>query len=178
MAVGTNAFIPGIMPSSVPTNEPRSTGAQDRFMSSRDGISEPTGAALVGPFDWSSELRISLTPNRPIATGTMLMPASSEVTPKVNRGAPTTGSIPTNEIISPKVADIRPRISDRPASAATSERPIISSAKNSGGPKPRANFVSGRASITRQSVAMVPPVNEPSAATARAGPARPFLAMA
>ena len=69
------------------------------------------------------------------------------------------------------------RASDLPASPVTSDRPTAIRAKNSGGPNFRANRVSGRATNTRPIVATVPPMKDPMAAMAKAGPARPCLAI-
>ena len=122
--------------------------------------------------------RISPTPNRPIATITTLTPDISSSRPKVKRGAPATGSIPTMAIRSPITAETSASRIERPARLLTSERPTSISAKNSGGPNLSASLVSGTASSTSPSVATMPPTNEPSAATVSAGPARPWRAIA
>ena len=116
-------------------------------------------------------------PNNPMATGTTLKPSSNSVTPNVKRGAPTTGSMPTMAISSPKTAAISARSSDFPASPVTRERPNTISAKNSGGPNRNARAVRGNATRTSPMIATVPAKKDPIAATANAGPARPCLAI-
>ena len=56
--------------------------------------------------------KISPMPKTPMTTGTMPKPSSSSVMPKVKRGAPITGSMPTMAIIRPKMADISARTSE------------------------------------------------------------------
>ena len=108
---------------------------------------------------------------------TTSMPDISSSRPKVKRGAPATGSMPTMAISSPTTAEISARRTERPARPVTSDRPTSISAKNSGGPNLSASRVSGTASSTSPSVATMPPTNEPSAAIVSAGPARPWRAI-
>ena len=54
--------------------------------------------------------------------------------PKVKRGAPRTGSMPTMAISSPSTAMVSPASSERPARPVMRQRPTSISAKNSGGP--------------------------------------------
>ncbi len=56
--------------------------------------------------------------------------------------------------------------------------PQRSRLKYSGGPKARANFASGGARNMSPTTLSVPAIYDPIAAIARAGPARPFWAMA
>ena len=116
-------------------------------------------------------------PKTPISTGTMPKPSNNSACPKVKRGAPMTGSIPTIAINSPTIADIRALTKDLPASPVTSESPTTIRQKNSGGPNLSAKRASGRATTTKPMVATVPPTKEPIAATASAEPARPLLAI-
>ena len=115
------------------------------------------------------------SPNRPTTIATKLTPSSSRDSPKVNRGAPATGSIPTMAISSPRTPEISARTMDRPARATSSDSPTSTSAKNSGGPIFRPSEPSGRAASTSRIVATVPPTKEPRAAMVKAGPARPCL---
>ena len=117
-------------------------------------------------------------PNRPITTGTMPKPSISSTWPKVKRGAPITGSMPTWASSRPRIAAKSARTSERPARPVTSDNPTSIRAKNSGGPKRSAKRVSGSATRTRPNTATVPPTNEPMAAMASAAPARPCLAIA
>ena len=63
------------------------------------------------------------------------------------------------------------------ASATEATRPRTISEKYSAGPNSSATVASGGAKSARIIVATVPAKNEPSAAVARAWPARPFLAI-
>ena len=63
------------------------------------------------------------------------------------------------------------------ASVTVAMRPSTTSAKNSGEPKVRATSARGGANSTMTTVATVPAMNEPMAAVASAGPARPFRAI-
>ena len=110
--------------------------------------------------------------------GTKPMPSMSSIWPKVKRGSPRTGSIPTMARIRPKTPIINALIMDLPASPISKERPSMIRAKNSTGPNSRAHLVSGPAANTRAIVAIVPPTKDPIAAMERATPARPCLAIA
>ena len=149
----------------------------ERLTSSAEGISEPSRACAGRTVVRSRLSRISLTPNRPMATGTSATPSISSRVPNVKRGAPITGSIPTIAIRSPATPESSARTREPLASPVTSDRPSTISAKYSGGPNRRAIEVSGSASRTRPMVATVPAKNEPIAAIASAGPARPCLAI-
>ena len=108
---------------------------------------------------------------------TTLMPDISSRRPKVKRGAPATGSMPTMAIKRPTTAEISASRTERPARPVTRDRPTSISAKNSGGPNFSARRVSGTASSTSPRVATMPPKNDPIAAIASAGPARPWRAI-
>ena len=97
--------------------------------------------------------------------------------PKVNRGAPRTGSMPTMAISRPSTAMARPASSERPARLVTRPSPTSMRAKNSGGPKLSATRASGGATTTRAMVAVMPPTNDPMAAMPSAVPPRPCLAI-
>jgi hypothetical protein len=120
---------------------------------------------------------MSATPNSPMTTATRSSPLSRSAWPKVKRGIPAVGSIPTTPSISPNTAMMRAMTTDRPASAMTNESPNAMRANCSTGPNLRAISTIGGAATTRPTVAMVPPMNEPMAAMLRATPARPCFAI-
>ena len=97
--------------------------------------------------------------------------------PKVNRGAPRTGSMPTMAISNPSTAMARPAANERPARLVTRPSPTSIRAKNSGGPKLNATRASGGATTTSATVATMPPTNDPIAAMPSAVPPRPCLAI-
>ena len=88
-----------------------------------------------------------------------------------------TGSMPTCARSNPSTAEIRASTSDWLASPITRQRPTIISEKNSGGPNLSAMLERGMARTTSPAVAMMPPMKEPMAAMASAGPARPWRAI-
>ena len=98
--------------------------------------------------------------------------------PKVKRGAPATGSMPTMEISRPRAPEMRALTMDLPARATSREMPTTIRAKNSGGPTSRPSSPRGLAAATRPMVAMVPPTKDPTAAMVSAAPALPSLVIA
>ena len=97
--------------------------------------------------------------------------------PRVKRGAPRTGSMPTIAISSPSTAMTRPATRDCPARPVIRHRPTSISAKNSGGPKLNASRASGGATTISAMVAAMPPMKEPMAAMPSAVPPRPCFAI-
>ena len=97
--------------------------------------------------------------------------------PKVKRGAPRTGSIPTMAMSKPSTAMTKPAMSDCPARPVIRHSPTSISAKNSGGPKLKASRASGGATMISARVAAIPPMKEPMAAMPSAVPPRPCFAI-
>ena len=79
--------------------------------------------------------------------------------------------------ISPTTAIISALMSEVPVTLLNTTKPNTISAANSGGPKASAACASGGAISTRPKIEIVPPMKEPMAAMASAGPARPFCAI-
>ncbi len=96
---------------------------------------------------------------------------------KAMREAPVSRSEPTIDSSRPNTI-IASALSTEPlASTTANTRPSVISEKYSAGPNCSANFVSGAPSSAISTVATQPAKNEPIAAMASAGPARPCLAI-
>ena len=171
------APIPGMSPRKNPMMVPRPMAPVETFHSSRLGRRSVILALMTSSTGASMLSRISPTPKRPMTTGMKPMPSYSGGMPKVKRGAPRTGSIPTIANISPNMVMIRAANIDLPERPVTRERPTTSKANTSGGPKRSAKVARGKDTTIRAKVAKVPPMKEPIAAIPRAGPALPCLAI-
>ena len=79
--------------------------------------------------------------------------------------------------IRPTTAIIRALINEVPVTLLKTMNPNTIREKNSGGPKARAASARGGARNVSPKIAMVPPMNEPVAEMASAGPARPCWAI-
>ena len=97
--------------------------------------------------------------------------------PSVKRACPVWLSRPMRPIVSPKNRLASPRAFDAPSTADTVVNASTITAKYSAGPNLSAISTMIGATAVRRMVAMVPATNEPMAAVASAGPARPRLAM-
>ena len=95
----------------------------------------------------------------------------------MKRSLPVTGSIPIVPRIRPTTAIISALISELPVTLLSTTKANTISEANSGGPKASAACASGGAIRTRPKIAIVPAMNEPMAAMASAGPARPCCAI-
>ena len=125
-----------------------------------------------------SRLRmISAKPNMPIATTTKPMPSASSGMSNAMRDWPVSMSEPTVESSRPnRIMAIALRIEPL-ASTTAKTRPSTISEKYSAGPNFSASAVSGAPSAATSTVAKQPAMNEPMAAIASAGPARPCSAI-
>ena len=120
---------------------------------------------------------ISPIANTPTATTMKPMPSESSVTPKLNRWTPVLTSLPTMPSRRP-ITTMASDLSMSPwASTAAATSAISISEKYSGEPNLSAISASGGPNSAISSVPTVPAKNEPSAAIANAGPARPCLAI-
>ena len=112
-----------------------------------------------------------------MATITKPMPSESSGTPNVKRSTPELTSVPTRPKSSPHTTMAIALTSEPCASTVAAIRPNTMSEKYSAGPNFSATSASGGAATAMISVATQPAKNEPSAATASAGPARPWRAI-
>ena len=121
---------------------------------------------------------ISAKPNTPMATVTKPMPSASSGILNAMREAPVSRSEPTIDSRSPNRIIVIALGMDPLASTTAKTRPSTISEKYSAGPNFSARPVSGTPSAATSTVATLPAKNEPIAAIASAGPARPCFAMA
>ena len=120
---------------------------------------------------------ISAKPKTPIATTTKPMPSDNSGTSKAMRDWPVSMSDPTIDIRRP-VSTMAMALSTEPLASTTAKiRPSTMSEKYSAGPKRSARLVSGAPSAATSTVDTQPAKNEPMAAMASAGPARPCRAI-
>ena len=120
---------------------------------------------------------ISPIANTPTATTMKPMPSESSVMPKLKRCTPVLTSVPTMPSSRP-IATMASDFTMSPcASTAAATRPISISEKYSGEPNLSAISASGGPNSAISSVPTVPAKNEPIAAIASAGPARPCRAI-
>ena len=120
---------------------------------------------------------ISAVPNTPIATTTKPMPSESSGTSKVKRSTPELTSVPISPRSRPSTTMAIALVSEPCASTVAATRPRTISEKYSAGPNLSATSASGGAATAMTSVATQPAKNEPTAAVASAGPARPWRAI-
>ena len=120
---------------------------------------------------------ISAKPNTPIARVAKPRPSDSSGMLKVMRAAPVSRSEPTIESSRPSTIIAIAFSTDPLASTTAKIRPSTISEKYSAGPNASATLVSGAPSGAISTVATQPAKNEPIAAIASAGPARPCLAI-
>jgi hypothetical protein len=123
-------------------------------------------------------IAISAIPNSPIATGTKPMPSASSWMPSVIRICPVLRSVPTLPSSSPTRTIVTALSTEPRASTTEPTSPRVISAKYSGARKRCAAAASGSETTAISSVETQPAKNEPIAATASAGPARPCRAIA
>ena len=120
---------------------------------------------------------ISANPNTPIATVAKPKPSASSGMLKAIRDAPVSMSDPTIDSSNPNTI-IAIAFSTEPFANTTAKiRPSTISEKYSAGPNASASFVSGAPSTAIKTVATQPAKNDPIAAMASAGPARPCFAI-
>ena len=120
---------------------------------------------------------ISAKPNTPIATVAKPRPSASSGMLNAMREAPVSMSEPTIDSSSPNTI-IAIAFSTEPLASTTAKiRPSTISEKYSAGPNASASFVKGAPRMAISTVATQPAKNEPIAAIASAGPARPCLAI-
>ena len=126
----------------------------------------------------ASRLRmISANPNTPIATVAKPRPSASSGMLNAMRDAPVSMSEPTIDSSSPNTI-IAIAFSTEPLASTTAKiRPSTISEKYSAGPNASASLVKGAPSTAISTVATQPAKNDPIAAIASAGPARPCLAI-
>ena len=120
---------------------------------------------------------ISANPNTPMATLAKPMPSASSGMSKVMRPAPVSRSDPIIDNSSPMSTMARALSTEPLASTTAKIRPSAISEKYSAGPNSSARPVNGAPSAATSTVATQPAKNEPMAAIASAGPARPCLAI-
>ncbi|MND87387.1 hypothetical protein D3C80_793840 [compost metagenome] len=90
---------------------------------------------------------------------------------------PEVESSPIKPMVSPTPSEANPRSIEAPSTADTVVNDSTRIAKYSVGPKFRASLATTGANSVSKIVAMVPATNEPIAAVASAGPARPLRAI-
>ncbi len=112
-----------------------------------------------------------------MSIGTSSMPFVSWMKPNAKRSTPVTVSTPMRPSSTPTSAMHTPVTGGPPLSADASTSPNVASAKYSGGPKPSAHRANAGPTNVRPTTATVPAMNEPIAAIASAGPARPCFAI-
>ena len=105
------------------------------------------------------------------------MPSRAASFPKVNLERPDCRSAPTKPRTKPTESEIKPRICDEPSSDETVEKATNIRATYSAEPTWIAQSAIVGAVKAKIKVAMVPATNEPIAAVASAGPARPLRAI-
>ena len=154
---------------------PRRMGPTESRRSFRVGMRELILARTICANGFSAFSRISARPNNPMITGTKPIPSMSSIRPKVKRGKPRMGSMPTMARSRPKIPIISALTMDLPARPISRDSPSMIRAKNSTGPNSSAHRVSGPAASTRAIVANVPPMKEPMAAMAQRDPGPPLL---
>ena len=86
-------------------------------------------------------------------------------------------SMPTKPIARPSASDTMPRNIEAPSTDDTVTNANTINEKNSAGPNLRARSATSGANSVSKITPIVPAINEPIAAVASAGPARPFLAI-
>ena len=166
------------MPRNEPSAVPRITAAQERLKSSLVGHRFFTSLVKISRLSFSSRLAtISAVPNMPIATMTKPMPSESSGIPKVKRNTPELTSVPTRPKSRPQITMAIALMSEPCASTVAAIRPNTMSEKYSEGPNLSATSASGGAATAMMTVATQPAKNEPIAAVASAGPARPCRAI-
>ena len=157
---------------------PRAIGPADAFRSARVGIRFVTLPVKIFRSSGSPRLAtISPIANTPTATTMKPMPSDSSVMPNEKRCTPVLTSVPTmpsRRPITTMASDLRMSPWARTAAAT---RPISISEKYSGAPNFSATSASGGPAMAISSVPKVPATNEPMAAMASAGPARPCRAI-
>ena len=116
---------------------------------------------------------ISAKPNTPIATTTKPMPSESSGMSNAMRDCPVSMSEPTIESRSPSSTMASALMIEPRASTTAKHRPSTISEKYSAGPNSSAIEVSGAPSAATSTVETQPAKNDPMAAMASAGPARP-----
>ncbi len=120
--------------------------------------------------------RTSDRPKKPMMMASSGTPSNSQEMPKVSRATPSSGSIPIWVRSSPKTTMSRPLRTEEPRRPAARQRLSTISEKYSGGPRRSASRLMATAVEARISVEKQPPMKEPMAEIASAGPARPCLA--
>ncbi len=167
------------MPNGKPTAVARSHAGHERRQSSFDIISEPDRRSISSRCRllYAATYSASPTANRPTASTTTSMPSSSSGTPNAKRCCPVCSSMPTRPNSRPRNSIVRPRVVDCPRTAATVTKANTISAKYSAGPNFSAISTTTGASRVSSTVAIEPATNEPMAAVASAGPARPCFAI-
>ena len=107
-------------------------------------------------------------------TGTSSTPCASCTEPNVNRRSAEIESIPTVPRARPRATITKALRIEPPDSRDRSRRPASVIAKYSGGPNWMATSASQLAASMMPITPTVPATNDPTAATVRAAPARPF----
>ena len=97
--------------------------------------------------------------------------------PRPKRTCPDSASVPMSPMNKPRKSAAKPRNADWPSTAETVVNASSISANLSAGPNVSPHSATAGANSDTMTVAMVPATNEPIAAVASAGPARPFLAI-
>ena len=174
MAVG-----PGMSPNKNPSTEPRTIGHRARFHSglvgSKSFILTLSGFSAVNLS--CADDKSSAMPNRPIAIGTNSRPCARSSEPNVKRETPDIGSMPTVLKPNPRATMTAALVRDELVILERINSPRIHKAKNSGGPKRRAEAANTGAKNAKPKIPMEPATKEPTAATNKAAPALPFRAI-
>jgi hypothetical protein len=166
------------MPSPVPNAVPRRIGFHILRKSSRPGSSREILSVKTSREPLGSRLEtISATPNTPMVKPMNPIPSASSMMPKVNRRTPELASVPTVPMSRPSKTIAMALRSDPWARTVAPTSPNTIREKYSAGPNFRATSASGGANMATATVPTHPAKNDPSAAVASAGPARPWRAI-
>ncbi len=169
---------PGNTPSSEPRAVPRIAGMTEALNSAQLGSRRPTFFVNTSRCSRCSRFAmISPKPNMPIAITASSMPSDSSGISKLKRATPEFTSVPIIPSSSPSTTMASALRNDPCASTTAAIRPSTISAKYSAGPNLNAISESGGANAASRKVATVPAKNDPKAAIASAGPARPLRAI-
>ena len=157
---------------------PRRTGMAESFMSCQPGNRRPILLRTTSRVSTFSRLRmISAKPNMPIANTAKSTPSDSSAMPIVILSSPVSRSVPTVESNSPNTIIAMALTIEPRARTMAHTNPITINEKYSAGPNNSASFVRGNPNAAITIVATVPAKKEPMAATPKATPARPCLAI-
>ncbi len=126
---------------------------------------------------FSRLMKISESPNRPIASAVNDSPSASPRLPKVKRGTPVSLSKPTVPTARPSTIMAAVLSRDPPDTKVMTHSASSISTTSTEGPIATITRAKGGATSIRPSTDTVPPMKLPTAAIISAGPARPCRAI-